>query len=49
MFKVALKYLAGMKGYSREMTLEQAKSVLNVASGDATAKIYKKIVLSGDY
>lgn len=48
MFKVALKYLAGMKGHSREMTLEQAKSVLNVASGDATAKIYKKIVLSDE-
>lgn len=46
MFKVALKYLAGMKGYSREITLEQAKSVLNVASGDTTAKIHKKIVLS---
>lgn len=48
LFKSLLKYLTGMKGLSREITLKQAQSVLDAASGDTGVKVCKKVILKGE-
>ncbi|CAI9726312.1 Hypothetical predicted protein [Octopus vulgaris] len=46
-FQTLLKYLAGMKGRSREETKKQAQSLLDAVTKDKNA-LHKKIKLSGE-